>query len=238
MDPYRTEEEQVEALKRWIKENGSSTLTAVAVALALSFGWKAWQQHQAAEAAGASALYQSLTEALTSEDKTKVATAKHVADEIKKEFGGTTYAEFAALAKARLEVEAKNLDGAITELQWVLDRKPSKDIQATAQLRLARVLAAKGEFDKALAQLAAPAVEQMAGAFEEVKGDIYLQQGKESDARLAYQKSIDLNKIDAKGQPDNMLQMKLDALGGSVVQAADKAAPAVEKSASAADKEG
>ena len=38
MESYRTEEEQVEALKRWWDENGRSTMTAVVLALVAGFG--------------------------------------------------------------------------------------------------------------------------------------------------------------------------------------------------------
>ena len=40
MEQYRTEEEQVEALKKWWEENGRSTVVAVIVALGLGFGWQ------------------------------------------------------------------------------------------------------------------------------------------------------------------------------------------------------
>ncbi len=43
MSEMRTEEEQVEALKDWWKENGRSLLLGVALALAIVFGWKGWE---------------------------------------------------------------------------------------------------------------------------------------------------------------------------------------------------
>ena len=47
MAELRTEEEQIEAIKRWWKKNGSSLLLGIALALAIVFGWQAWQNHQA-----------------------------------------------------------------------------------------------------------------------------------------------------------------------------------------------
>ena len=41
-----TEEEQVEQLKKWWKENGLSIVGGVVVGLALVFGWRSWQHHQ------------------------------------------------------------------------------------------------------------------------------------------------------------------------------------------------
>ena len=42
MAELRTEEEQLEAIKRWWKENGTSLIAGVAIAAAGVFGWNAW----------------------------------------------------------------------------------------------------------------------------------------------------------------------------------------------------
>ena len=47
MAELRTEEEQVQAIKDWWKKNGSSLLIGIGAALAIVFGWQAWQNHQA-----------------------------------------------------------------------------------------------------------------------------------------------------------------------------------------------
>ena len=44
MEQYRTEEEQVEALRRWWNENGKSTVAVIVIALAAGLGWQAWQR--------------------------------------------------------------------------------------------------------------------------------------------------------------------------------------------------
>mgnify|MGYP000070699675 CR=1 FL=1 len=41
-----TEEEQIEAIKRWWKEKGLSTVFQVLVIAALYFGWQGWQKQQ------------------------------------------------------------------------------------------------------------------------------------------------------------------------------------------------
>jgi predicted negative regulator of RcsB-dependent stress response len=40
VDVYTTEDQQVEALKRWWKENAKSILLGVALGLAAVFGWR------------------------------------------------------------------------------------------------------------------------------------------------------------------------------------------------------
>ena len=57
VDVYRTEEEQVEALKRWFRDNGRSLVTAILIALILVFGFRYWQDSQLRQREAASAQY-------------------------------------------------------------------------------------------------------------------------------------------------------------------------------------
>lgn len=214
MDSYRSEEEQVEALKRWWKENGTSTITSVAVAIALVLGWQGWQNHQQQNLEAASATYQTMLDAIQAGGD-KVATARTMADTLKSDFGSTSYAQLGALAKARLLVEAKDLAGAEAELNWVLEHKPSTELKAIVDLRLAQILSAKGDRAAALAKLTATPPAAFAAAYEEARGDILLADGKRAEAKQAYQKAIEL----AKGQKETQLgwlQMKFESLGGEL----------------------
>ena len=75
MEQYRTEEEQVEALGRWWKENGRSMVVAVVVALGGVFGWQAWQANELRQQEQASDLYQVLLQAIGAQDATPGGTA-------------------------------------------------------------------------------------------------------------------------------------------------------------------
>ena len=46
MTEFRTEEEQIAALKKWWNDNSKSLLIGVGLALAIVFGWKAYQNSQ------------------------------------------------------------------------------------------------------------------------------------------------------------------------------------------------
>ena len=60
MAELRSEEEQLDAIKRWWKSNGTSLIIGVVVAAAGVFAWKAWQNYQDSQAEAASAQYQQL----------------------------------------------------------------------------------------------------------------------------------------------------------------------------------
>jgi predicted negative regulator of RcsB-dependent stress response len=63
VEQYRTEEEQVEALRRWWNENGKSTVAVIVIALAAGLGWQAWQRESGNQREQASDLYQALLRA-------------------------------------------------------------------------------------------------------------------------------------------------------------------------------
>lgn len=189
MDSYRTEEEQVEALKRWWKENGRSTVLGVVLALGLGFGWQAWQSSREAAAAQASNLYQQMLAALAAEPQQGAGPARALALRVKDQHRGTTYAQLAALHLARMAVNSGDLAGAEEELRWVLAMADSgSDMQRIAQLRLARVVAARGETDSALAMLADPDP-AYAASYAMARGDILLGAGRDGEALEAFERA-------------------------------------------------
>ena len=121
MEEYRTEEEQVEALRNWWKENGRSIIAAIIIALSASFAWQAWQSSQEDQQENASALYQAVLRAIDGGDgSVEVQTGIATAEQLKQNFDGTTYAQFAALHLAALAVDRGDLPEAEDELRWVL----------------------------------------------------------------------------------------------------------------------
>lgn len=191
MAEMRTEEEQVEALKRWWQENGKTLLLTLAVALALVFGWRTWQDRQAAEAANASALYQNLVQAVTlalgpEPDAAQVATAEHLALNLKTDYEDSAYASLGALLMARVAVEQAELDQALEELEWVLVRDPSDALRTVATLRKAQVLGEQGQVGTALALLDSLEPGNFEVSYQELKGDLLLKDGKAAEARDAY----------------------------------------------------
>lgn len=212
MAEIRTEEEQVQALKDWWKENGKSLLLGIAVALAGVFGWQTWQTQQATESANASILYQNLLDATAAalspqSNEVLVSTAEHLATQLKDDYSSSTYAQYAALLMARLAADNDKLDDALTELEWVLNSQPSESLFALASLRKARILAAQDKLDAALAAINSVPQAGYDAAISELKGDIYVAKGDLEKARDQYESALVGASIH---QP--IIQMKLDDL--------------------------
>ncbi len=213
MSEMRTEEEQVEALKNWWKENGKSLVLTIALALAVVFGWKAWQNNQRVTAENAAVMYQNLIQAVALASAPQAtddqrATAAHLAKSLKDEYGSTAYARFGALLSARLLVDAGDYPGALKQLDWVLAESQDSVMKTVASLRKAQVMSAMGDADKAVALLDGLKEPSFSVSVAELKGDLYLQMGEVDKARIAYQSAVD----DAPQGGRPLLTLKLDSL--------------------------
>ena len=214
MEEYRTEEEQVEALRRWWKENGRSIIAAIIIALSASFAWQSWQSNQEDKDANASTLYQSMLAAIgITEAPANAQAGVDIAQQLKQNFDGTTYAQFAALHLAALAVNRGELPEAEDELRWVLGKAAKgSDTEQVAQLRLARVLAASGDSDQALAILQDAAPGPYGASYAAVRGDILQSTGRTDEARDAYMQALAQASNNQEGVKFSVLQQKLQSL--------------------------
>lgn len=183
-------------------------VTGGLLALAVVFGWQAWQNHQTNKAQGASMVYQQLAESALG-GKPDTARIAELAAQLKNEFGGTHYAQFGSLLVAKVAVEAGRLDEAAAELRAVLDKPASKDLEELARQRLARVLGAQDKAEEGLALLEGEADAAYLAGREEVRGDLLLQLGRKQEAFAAYSKAKEALPLNGAA---GTLQIKLDDL--------------------------
>ena len=185
---YETEEQQVEALKDWWRENGRAVILGVVIGAALIGGWTFWKSQQEKQAVQASDMYSQSLDAIRAGEHDKVAS---LADTISKEHKGTLYAAYTNLTAARSAVEQGNLDAAATRLQWVIDNSELDDVVIVAKARLARISAVQGNAEAGLKVLPSSYPESFTALIEEVRGDLQVAAGDETAARAAYQKALD-----------------------------------------------
>ncbi|WP_168012493.1 YfgM family protein [Halomonas salinarum] len=213
MAELNTDEEQLEAIKRWWKENGTSLIAGVVIAAAGIFGWKAWEGYQANQAEAASMRYQqllSLASQPTLEDAA-LAQAREQVTALNEEHDGTLYADLATLIEARLAVADGDLAGARDALSSLIDATERGYLKDLARLRLARLQLAGDEADTALSTLDAIDSEALNAQRLALRGDAQLALGQKDEARDAYREA--LATAEASGQPLFGTQLKLDNLG-------------------------
>jgi predicted negative regulator of RcsB-dependent stress response len=201
---HLSEEEQVEALKKWWSENGKSVVAGVVLGLGGVFGWQAWTQHQKSVSEEASEMYQALSQSMT---MNAFKDAESQAKSLLTQHGGSTYAVFAALDLAKVKLAQGEMAEVKTQLQWVIDNAGVNSLRQVARLRLARVLLGEGDFDAASAVIAQATTDSYRGDFAELRGDIALAKGDAASARASYQEALE-------NEVGNMavVQMKLNDL--------------------------
>ncbi len=219
----QTDEEQIETLKNWWGENGTSLMASIAVALIAVFGWEFWQDQKQATMEEASGLYQDLLVAAAGTNgvmsSTQRTTANHLAEKLKEDYAGSIYAQFGALYKAKFAVSNNELSRAEQELRWILDGDAAAEMKIQATLRLARVLYAQENYDDALSLLETDS-SGYAASFEEVRGDIYSAQGDLEKANIAYQAALEQGQA-IGATNNNVLDLKMQQLKSQLADAGD-----------------
>jgi len=204
------EQEQLEALKAWWKDNRNQILGALLIVVVAMGGWRGWQYYQHKQSYGAATLYQQFIEQLASNDAKRINDA---AAAVTDKFGSTAYAARAELLAARVNEQGNDLARAKTQLQWVIDNAREDTLKDVARLRLAAVLLDEKKYADALALLDAKHPDSFDGLFADLKGDVFSAQGKIDEARSSYKLAYE--KIDAQSLYRSLIQMKLDALGSA-----------------------
>ncbi len=204
------EQERVEALKTWLKDNGKWILLTLALTVGSFAAVRGWQFYQSNQASEAGILYAELEKQLNSNDPKRI---NDVAAAVMEKYQSTAYAPRAALLAAQVNIQARDVARAKSQLQWVVAHAGEDGLKYVARLKLASVLLDEKNYAEALTLLDAKAPESFVGLYADLKGDVLNAQGKMEEARAAYLQAFD--KTDTNSQYRSLIQMKLDALGGA-----------------------
>jgi len=204
---YATDEERVEELKRWWKENGKSVILGVVLGLSVLFGWRWWGDYQENQFMQASTLYSQVEIAIQNK---KTDQAKAFSDEIIKKYEKTPYAVYSALSLSKMEIDNGDMNAAKAHLQWANDHADTPEMKKLAGIRLARLLFSLGEVDAASVLIKGVDGGEFSAMYEELKGDISVKKGEQGNALAAYKKAAELVPIGGRINPS--LQFKIDDL--------------------------
>ena len=208
METYRTEEEQVEALKRWWEKNGKVVIVAGILFVAGVVGGRVWLDFKDANLGKASAEYDMMMEEMLSGETDSALRRGGV---LMEQFSDSAYAAMAALAMAKMEADKGDYSSARLRLSWILENSPIAELEHVARTRLIRVLIAEGKLDEALTHANVANAGAFSAEYDMLRGDIFREQGKTEQARTAYNAA--LNAEGLSPQTKNFVRLKLDALG-------------------------
>lgn len=234
----QSEEEQVEAFKRWWRANGTSVIIGLALAVALSLGWQWWQGQREATAQRAGQLFSEMSLTLGNAESAYASAQKNapadgavtpadfqvpraLADRLLTEFPDSFYAELASLTLARIDLDSQQPDAARARLEHLTAHAKNEAVKPLARLRLAHLLWGTGNNEAALQQLEGTWPESFRSDAEALRGDILLSMQRIDDARTAYDAA--LAQATLLGLETGLLRIKRDDLGGTTHAAPEAA---------------
>jgi predicted negative regulator of RcsB-dependent stress response len=210
MEEYASEQEQVDELKKLLRENAPWAIGGVILGALLYFGYTQYQTWLDQKAHTGAQKYELVLDALSKKD---VAEANKQFVVLQSDYSRSPFADQAALALARFDVEGNDWDNAKKHLSYVIDNSRDAALKEVALLNLARVERAMGQREQALKTLDKAAGGRDGAAISELRGDVLADSGKVDQAREAYEQAL---KQATNGIVDKeLIELKLNALAGS-----------------------
>ena len=207
MAQYETEEQQVEAIKSFWKENGKAIILGAVIGFGGIFGWDYYKDYQKEQAELASQQYAEAVDAIVAGDSEQTQFVEK-AEALKADYSATSYAALAALKLAEIEVAKNNLDAAAEQVRWVVDQG-NKAFTPVAEVRLARVLLAQEKYDAAISQADSIKTAAFKDSALLVKGEALLAKGDREAAKNAFIEAREAS----SGTPNPLLALRLSEFG-------------------------
>lgn len=202
-----TEEEQVEKLKAWLKENGLSIVAGIVIGVGGLGGYRYWDHLQTTTAEQASSHFTQMIEALDSKNNDDL---QQHAQMLIDEYSATEYAVMAHFAMAKNYLSNDEYEKAAESLQQVVGSAGQEPLGYLARTRLAAVQMQREQFDQALSTLKIEFPQSFAAGVDELRGDILSRQGKTVAAQAAYRKAQQADPGPANAE---FLRQKIEDLG-------------------------
>lgn len=187
MNAYMTEEEQVEAIKKWWAKYGNHLMTAILCVLLIVAAVHWYQRHDYSVKSQASAGFEQLMRHFADGDKSGVSAQ---ANYLISHYPNTVYASGASLILAKEAVNIGQYGEAKKQLNLLLKHSNSHALRQIARLRLSRILLRDKQYKDALKVLGKVEDKAFLGAIYEVKGDVYFNRGENQKAHAQYQLAL------------------------------------------------
>ena len=199
IDVIKTEDEQAEQVKKWLKENGPQIVAGVVIGLSSIWGFDYYNNYQHTQSVNARSAYLSVVSSPNLQALTN----------LKSDHADSGYTQQAVLMMAKHAVNQGNYQQAIGYLSPLLNTK-NEFIAHTAKLRLSSIYLEMNNYEQALSVLSPDENSAFSGLFNHTKGDIYLAQGNIDSAKKNYQ--LALNQLSTDSELRGLIQIKLNDL--------------------------
>ena len=218
VEDYLSEREQVDRIRQWWKENGAWIIVGIGGGLLSLAGWNWWQGYKLERAEQASAIYSVVAQAAT---QGRIEDVRAGVDSLAAAHGSSPYLQHGRLALAAALVNGGDVAGAMAEFEQVLAAASDPQIALIARFRLARLLVAEGEHERALELVRGPDAGAFAPAMLEIEGDILAARGDADGAGEAYRRALAGAQTLGAIIDEELVRLKLEALGVAAAPGGD-----------------
>ena len=188
----KTEDEQAQQIKKWLKENGPQIIAGIVLGLGGIWGLGAYKAHEYQQTIEARALYlNSNTAAL---------------EELNTNHSDSGYLPQATLMQAKIAAKDKNYKLALQHLSPLMTDDNSL-IAKVATMRTASIQLELGSFSEAIATLDNTASGEFDGLYSQLKGDIYVANNNIDEAKKYYR--LALSQISKDSELQSLISIKL-----------------------------
>ncbi|MGQ0285705.1 YfgM family protein [Pasteurellaceae bacterium 22721_9_1] len=197
------EEQELNEIKSWWKENYKTLIAAAVLGFGGVTGWNYWQSYQANKIQETAAQYDQIIYSNADE-----ATQKAQIDAFVKENSKTAYATFALLEQAKVAVTKQDYVAAEQALSQAVAQSPDSILASIAAIRLAEVQLQQQQWDKALQTLTSVKDTSWDGRKALITGEIQLAKGDKAAAKQSFETAIksgsDLERQEAQVRLNNL----------------------------------
>jgi predicted negative regulator of RcsB-dependent stress response len=211
MSAYMTEEEQIEAIKKWWQRYQNIILTSISIVLLVFAGFRYWNWSIEKQSLEASVAYEHMMVAFTNKENKVI---KSYANQLIENYPKTVYADAAHLILAKMYVSKEKLDEALEQLQFVSEHSSMSSLKQVANIRKARILTMKRAYPEALQVLSVVNEATYLPLINELKGDIYAATKEYTKAIAFYQ--LAMVEVQNKGVGNVFLEMKANEMASLI----------------------
>lgn len=195
--------EQERLVKQWLKDNWLTIVAGIALGIGGIYAYNFWVNNKVVKQLDAAEQY-------TKTDKIlqvgELSEAEKSITELEQKYGASFFSAKSRMELAKSYIDKSETQAAIGQYEKILSSKPGQPIAEVSRLRLARLMVAEKKYDKANELLNLVRSEAYKTVIDEVRGDIFYNQGEVLKAADAYQ--LALNSGEGYSGK-NILEMKI-----------------------------
>ena len=192
----KTEDEQAQQIKKWIKENGLQIVVGISLGLGGIWGLGAYKTYQNEQSVQARSLY------------LNTASSDNVAafEALSASHSDSGYTQQAGLMLAKNAVRKQDYESALQHLSTLVNTDNDL-IAIVANMRIASIQLEMGKFKEAIGTLDSKLPGEFNGLYSQLKGDIYVADNQIDEAKEQYK--LALSQISRDSELQSLISIKL-----------------------------